>query len=365
VVEGVLKVEAQQGENRVDVSLFDDDGVMVAEWVQMDGDADATDRPELFRSHDGEVATAALGDVITVVRLRDGQIAARGRADPAMEAAFPLDGRCTLEVAGELMLDGGHSGHYGGGTGFFWSGLEPRPGPAEVEAEFARLRAELAAASNVSIRRRLALRTDTQVVVIHESERSRADGGEALLWPPIVGPTGVLLRHAVVTDDGRSHSVESQRPWLVQPDGTVVQLPFELGVSPLLATSDGRWLLPGADALWRDDYDEPLSLLDAGGRVEPLLVGGRPVPASRVLREAVPHVLSALQPIDPEGDVPWATTSARWDRAANELLLAINIDKDDDTRTVVVAGVPLDGSAPGRPIAHIEPRPGCQVAVAP
>lgn len=201
--------------------------------------------------------------------------------------------------------------------------------------------------------------------MIHESERSRAEGGEALLRPPIVGPTGVLLRHAVVTDDGRSHSVESQRPWLVQPDGAVAQLPFELGVSPLLATADGRWLLPGADALWRDDYDEPLSLLDAAGRVEPLRVGGRPVPVSRVLGEAVPHVLSALQPIDPGRDVPWATTSARWDGEANELLLAVTIDEGEDTQSVVVAVLPLDGSALGRLIAHIESRPGSQVAVAP
>jgi hypothetical protein len=363
----VLKVEVKQGENQADVSLFGDDGVVVAEWVQTDGDTQAdTDRPELFRSHDGDVATVAVGDVITVVRLRDGHIAARGRADRAMEAAFPLDGRWTLEAAGELILDGGHSGHYSVGAGFFfWSGPEPRPDPAEVEAELARIRAELVAAANVSIRRRLVLRSDTQTVLIHEFEGSRADGGEALLWPPIVGPAGVLLRHAVVTDDGRRYDVESQRPWLVQHDGTVVQLPFELGVSPLLATRDGRWLLPGADALWRDDYDEPLSLLDATGRVEPLLVGGRPVPASRVLREAAPQVLSALEPIDPSGDAPWGTSSARWDADADELLLAIQIDRDDDTRTVIVAELPLDGSAPARPIAHIEPTPGSRVAVAP
>lgn len=155
------------------------------------------------------------------------------------------------------------------------------------------------------------------------------------------------------------------RPWLVHPDGTVVQLPFELGVSPLLAMQDGRWLLPGADALWRDDYDEPLSTLDANGRVERLLVGGRPVPASRVLREAAPQVLAALEPIDPDRDVPWGTVSARPDLDSDELLLAIEVDRNDYTRTVVVAGLPLDGPTPARLIAHIEPTSGSQVAVAP
>jgi hypothetical protein len=108
-----------------------------------------------------------------------------------------------------------------------------------------------------------------------------------------------------------------------------------------------------------------LSFLDVTGRVEPLLVGGRPVPASRVLREAAPQVLSAVTPIDPKHDVPWATRAARWDADADELLLAIEIDRDDDTRTVVVAGLPLDGRAPARLVAHVEPTPGSWVAVAP
>jgi hypothetical protein len=46
-------------------------------------------------------------------------------------------------------------------------------------------------------------------------------------------------------------------------------------------------------------------------------------------------------------------------------LLAITIDEGDDAQIVVVAGLPLDDSAPGRPIAHIAPRPDSQVAVAP
>jgi hypothetical protein len=151
----------------------------------------------------------------------------------------------------------------------------------------------------------------------------------------------------------------------MQLDGSVVQLPFELGVSPLLAMQDGRSLLPGADALWRDDYDEPLDILNATGDVQPLLVGGQPVPASRALREAAPQLLSALEPIDPRRDVPWSTVSARLDANSDELLLAIEIARDEDTRTVIAAGLSLTGAAPARRIAHIESTPGSQVAVAP
>ncbi len=62
------------------------------------------------------------------------------------------------------------------------------------------------------------------------------EGGEILLWPPIAGPEGVLLRHAIVTDEGNHHETAPQPPWLVRADGTVTQLVgFELGVSPLLA----------------------------------------------------------------------------------------------------------------------------------
>lgn len=143
-----------------------------------------------------------------------------------------------------------------------------------------------------------------------------------------------------------------------------MQLPFELGVSPLPAMPDGRWLLPGVDALWRDD-DEPMSILDADGRIEHLLVGDQPVPASRVLREAAPQVLAKLGPIDPDGDVPWRTISARVDAGLDELVLAIEVDRSDDTRAVVVAGLALDGATPARLIAQIEPRSDSQIAVAP
>jgi hypothetical protein len=84
-----------------------------------------------------------------------------------------------------------------------------------------------------------------------------------------------------------------------------------------------------------------------------------------VLEEAAPHIFSALGPVDAGSDVPWQTTGARWDSAAGELLLAIEIDTGDLIRVTLVAGVPLDASAPARMLAYVEPTQGLQVAVAP
>ncbi len=222
----------------------------------------------------------------------------------------------------------------------------------------------MAAAARVARRRRLALHDGTGAVVVHESTVAPVTGGEVLLWPPVDGPAGVLLRHAIESDDGAHTDTAPQPPWLVRPDRTVVQLPFDLGVSPLLALPDGRWLLPGSDTIWRDDYDEPLTLLAPDGALEPLLVGGTPVPASRVLREAAPQLLGAQVPADSNDDVPWNTVGARLDSAAKELHVAIDLEREERV-AVVVAALPLDGAAPARLIAHLEPTPGGAVAAAP
>ncbi len=356
----MLRVEVERKEGQVDVALFGDNGGPIASWVQRDED---DDRVEMCRSHDDEVALVVVDEVITAVRLVDGQIAARGRAGRGIEASLPLDGRWTLEIVGELVIDGGHTGHQGG-TRWFLAGPEPPSDPAEFEAERARLYAELAAAASTPIRRRLVVRRDTRPVLVHESLVSPADGGEVLLWPPIAGPTGVLLRHAIVTDDGKHIEEEAQPPWLVQRNGTVTQLPFELGVSPLLALHDGRWLLPGADALWRDDFDEPLSIVDAAGHIEELLAGGRPVSVSRVLREAAPELLASPEPTDPGQDVPWEAVSARLDHLSGELLLAIEVDAPDERLTIVVVGLPIAIAGAARVIAQYQSAPRSQVVVA-
>ena len=247
--------------------------------------------------------------------------------------------------------------------GFYWD--EPRPDAAAREAERARIYAELAAVASRPIRRRLALRHDTGVVLVHDGSASPAEGGEVLLWPPITGPAGVLLRWAIRTNDGRNHDDAPQEPWLVHADGTITRLPFVLGVSPLLALDDDRWFLPGCDAVWRGGYDEPLSVLGATGTIEPLLVGGRPVPVSRILHEAAPELFASLGPIDPNRDVPWNTVSARLEPGSHELLMAIEIDAQNDVTTVVAVRLPLAGTFPPRVIARFESTPRAQIAVAP
>jgi hypothetical protein len=362
----VLRAEVQQGEGGAEVSLLADNGVVVAAWTHDGADAPgAFDQPELLCSHDRAFATVVVDQMLTVVRLADGQITARGRGGRGTDASFPLDRRWTLEVAGELTVDGGHTGYHSGGTSFFWADPDGRPAPAQMQAEIARERAGFVAAANMSIRRRWVLHSEGQTVLVHESDVSPAQGGRVLLWPPVIGPSGVLLRHAIATDHGLDERVEPQRPWLVHADGTVQRLPFELGVSPLLAMPDGRWLLPGLDSVWRDDYDEPLGVLDATGKIEPLLVAGTPVPASRVLREAAPQLLSALQPIDPNRDVAWETQSARLNTFTEELMLAIEITRDDETSILIVAGLSLAGVVPARLIAQFESTPRCRIAVAP
>ena len=158
----VLRVERAAG--RAGVTLCGDDGGEVAAWEQ----ADDHGRLELQRSHDGAVALVVVDDVITAVRLADGEIAAQCRDERGIDAAFPLDGAWTLEIAGELDIDGGHTGFQGGGVGFFWTGPDDeRPDKAEV----ARWRAELSAAARVPVRRRLALRRDGRTALVHESRR--------------------------------------------------------------------------------------------------------------------------------------------------------------------------------------------------
>src|SRR3954452_15036446 len=167
VREAVLRVEVERGQGEAGVALFGDDGGLVAGWVQP---GDRGHRIELSRSHDGQVALVVVDEVITAVRLPDGEVAASCRAGRGIEASFPLDRRWTLDIAGELTADAGHTGYQGGVLGLYWE--EPAPDPAEREVERARVYAELATVAGRPIRRRLALRHDTREVLVHESSAS-------------------------------------------------------------------------------------------------------------------------------------------------------------------------------------------------
>ena len=126
---------------------------------------------------------------------------------------------------------------------------------------------------------------------------------------------------------------------------------------------------PAPTRLWRDDYDEPLSVLHTDGRDRARCSwAAEPVPASRVLREAAPELLDCTGRRSlPNEDVPWETVAARLDPGSDELQLAIEIETDaeTETRTILVASVPLSGEAPMRVVAQSTSTPNSQVALAP
>src|ERR1700754_4563110 len=146
----MLRVHVERRDGAAAVSLRDADGETIAEWVQpVTEEVLGTDRPQLSRSGDGDIATVVVDDVITVVRLPERRVVSSDRAGHAIEASFALDARWTLELAGELMVDGGFSGHYSGSLGFVYAGPEPRPDAAALAAEVAQARGERAAAANL------------------------------------------------------------------------------------------------------------------------------------------------------------------------------------------------------------------------
>jgi hypothetical protein len=336
---------------REQVTLSVCGGATVAAWTQPDHHRDHV---EVVRSHDGAVALVAVGDRVTVVRLADGEIV-WADTSACLEAALPLDAARTLEVTGPVEIDEGFSGHFSTGVGFWTDDADVDP--AAWEATKARYVAELEAAARQPVHRRLAIRGPRGTVLVHEATVAPVDGGEVLLWPPVAGPEGVLLRHAIVKDEGQSSDTESQPPWLVRDDGTLTQLPFELGVSPLQALPGDCWLLPGRDPLWRDDYDEPVSILDAAGRAEPVLIDGAELSPSRVLAVVAPELLAALDPPAPNQDVAWEVVGAYLDD--EELRVAIEVTIDDEHAVIVVAG-----TAPMRELARVRTGPDERIAVA-
>lgn len=280
---------------------------------------------------------------------------------------FALDDGWELLLTGALIDDGGFSGGHTSSTlGLLH--IDGDEGHATVHDVIDAIDARAAAEHPVW----LELRRGDVAVVLADERSDPLDGSVELFWPPIVSEAGVLLRHSRTsrTSDGRPRwDTEMQHPWLVAPDGTVTQLPFELGVSPLGVLPDGRYLLPGSDPLWRDDYDESLSALSHDGETEPLLVGGEPLRPSRLVRLADP-AWAPERERDASGwpveDFPFDTQRARIDGDELIVLLADYALKDwaEDSPYMdepalrwVTAAASLDGSAM-RLIAHGTTAPG-------
>lgn len=266
-----------------------------------------------------------------------------------------LDDGWEISVVGAVVDDGGWTG---GHTSSSVGAMLPLGASAdEVAAAIAEIDARRRAEAAVPHKLTVTLRRGDIEVLVHDEERSARDGTMELRWPPIVSETGVLLRRTL--EDARDEEGRVQwgsttlRPWLVRPNGVVEELPFELGVAPLCALPDGRYLLPGADALWRDSFAEPLSALGLDGRIETLQAAGQPLSAPRIVATVAPDWFVARAAEQDEWEwteaFPWDADAARVDVGRGTLTVRLVDDRTQDAGVRwLLAEVPVDGSrAPG------------------
>lgn len=358
------------------------------------------------RSPDRESVAVLVGPELRTIDLRDGALSEpvvvapldrvalaadplldRGRDDPAIvwdENTIPaairpgltralslsLEPGWTLSLVGAAVVDGGHSGHMCSGSGVFAADGE------SVHELWAALHERQAKTLGEEERFRCATVRRGRETLVHEEAGLHRDGTTKLHWPPVVGPAGALLRRSRVTrvfDDpergsGLVEDTEMGAPWLVTRDGEVRTIPVELGVSPLCELPDGRYLLPGNDALWRDGTDEELHVLDADGRVEPLLVEGAPVDPSRILGKLAPQLLPT--PEQREDETVCDPRAARIDPVSGDLIVLLaELPWETDARRDpsgpwAVVAVPLAPARSWRLLAIGDRRPGTHVAVA-
>lgn len=338
---------AVSGEGRADITVaaVRSDGTerQLAAWADLVTDAD---RLLLSRSPDGARVAVAAGRFVRTLNVADGSVIGRapiGHSEPSVVFGWPAQGEVVvrdtsapsgpdlplgngmvLRIEGDIEQDDGFSGGHVASIG-------------------------LAAVRHLRPLR-VAVAVDGREVVVHDdaagtsvdaAERGgsvgaaggagsgagsgdlsdgetagsapRARGARAMHWPPAIGSTSVLLRHTV--DDGRRCA--SQAPWHVDARGAVSEIPIELGVSPVGVLPDGRFVLPGASALWRDGADEPISTIGLDGAVEPLMVAGEPIGPPRVLQAVASDLLPVPRP--PNGQALWSADDGLWVHAARVL----------------------------------------------
>lgn len=281
----------------------------------------------------------------------------------AGELTVGLDDGWTIYVRGDVQDDGGFSG----GHTISSVGELATPGTT-VEEMIAAIDARRAADERdaVTLREiRVRLTRGEVEVVVFEESRLPSEGPITLLWPPTVIPEGVVLRWQRTTvhfelaskqpigpnQAPRQEGTEAQPGLLISTAGEVRELPFELNVSPLAATPDGRLLMPSHDPLWWDGEDEALTLLGLDGATEPFLVAGEPVTPSRVLRsigETFRNTWGASSVDDPLHDAQpnapfWTFRQARVADGMLTLRLASD-ERESDVTGWVLVEVPLNGA---------------------
>ncbi len=192
----------------------------------------------------------------------------------------------------------------------------------------------------------ISVRRNGQVLFSPASAGRPATGTRLLRWPPIVSDAGVLLRRTMEDardEAGRVHwGTETLTPWFVRRDGTVEELSFELGVSPLCVLPDGRYLLPGADPLWRDSFNRAAQRAGAGrqARVAHRRGGASLGATPRARRRPRWHVAREERQDEWTGSsrIPGETDAARVDDATGQLRIRLVDDRtvDGALRWIVV-----------------------------
>jgi hypothetical protein len=283
-------------------------------------------------------------------------------ADDDVTRADLADG-WSIEAVGPVVYDNGWTeGHTSSASSIAFAPATPQVDVDRALADVRREEAELADRQRLF---RVTVRRGDIEVVVHEEHTSIRDGGMQLHWPPFVSRHGLLLRRT--SEDARDASGrvqwgrETLSPWLIEPDGAVRTLPFALGVGPLCELPDGRWLLPGADALWRDSSAEPLSALALDGQVESLQFGDDTVDTARLVAALAPDWMPEVDADRDEyeflSEFPWAVIRAAHDAASGELHLLLAdaepADGWEPLRWLLVA-IALDGSASPRLIERGE-----------
>lgn len=265
----------------------------------------------------------------------EGRARAVELGDDGTETVRLADG-WNLRLQGSAIVDGGFSGGHHETTERLMFDLGASE--AEMAAAYAELWAREAREADEPVIFRLVLERAGVPLLGYDEASTPAEGVSELYWPPVVGPGGVLLRRGVATlrlangeegeatGPGYSREVEMQEPWLVAPTGEVTTVPAELGVAPLVALPDGRFLLPGSDPLWLDGRDEPLGVLAPDGTTAPLLVGADAVTPGTLVRSLAPDLLPGLADDEPGGDAEeseWEVRAAGLGAGGSSLVLLL------------------------------------------
>lgn len=373
----VMASMAPAASGRADVTFTGlyDGGVQrtLATWVELVGERD---RVLVSRSPHGRRAAVAVGRSVRTFDLVDGHTMSSkpiGHSEPSVIFGWTTDGivvtRDTAARSGpDLPLEDGwvlqadaqidHDDGFSGGhmSSFLLGGTEQalaQDSPAASDEP------AVHAAPAVRATHRPAYRLSRGGADV-ELPPTPAGPGElvTLNWPPVVGPAGVLVRHSVdrTLSPTEAESL-SGHPWLAHRDGTVTTLPIELGVSPVCALPDGRFLLPGASELWLDDAEEPMATISPDGTVSTLLVDGAELSPVRILDAVAPDLLDVI-PFDAPEHRQWRDDNGLWVKAARvtpngstlTILLAERSWPADwhspEAAHWLVASVPLDGSGP-------------------